>query len=332
MNSTRRTPPALPHNPIVYEKRVFPEIKLQTVLEMISKQCAKSTVERFGTCKNYEQGAADVVIFLPRATSEFYNMVYWNERHPINVLEQLYQGMGHVFMDGKRRIIIISHFLYVYAANRTSVSAGVLGDKVDSMMDRLEYERSIYVSNEKKCNKKKDGTVYDPFIDYGPSEAVLWGHTHPNLGVFFSPPDRVSGFATPDFPAVTFVADPIRKEMKAGVGIELSDAAILAYSEAKPLNNSPVITAKEKPLDVLTVKSTKDERKELLCQLSQNANVLLTPTYGATGKYQSYTTIKGIQKVELKLTIKPEKNATKNEQKKATKKQGYIGTSLDMYA
>lgn len=225
----KKTPPPLPANNRIKERRVFPEITLDKAVRLISKKCGDIAVERFGVKKR--DAEVDALIILPMADKELKTMIYWGEKHPINKDEQVYQGIGHYFMEGDRRIIIVSHFLYIYAAERSPVSASIIKGEYDSIMSRVEYEREVYRKNEKACNLRPDGTVFDPFVELaGLSEPVLYGHTHPNLGCFFSQPDRTSGFATQDIPAAIFVADPIRKDMKAGIGIDIRDAQILVFS------------------------------------------------------------------------------------------------------
>ena len=52
------------------------------------------------------------------------------------------------------------------------------------------------MQHEKECNTDSYGKTVDPFLKrYGSSEFVLEGHTHPDLGVFWSRTDRVSGAA-----------------------------------------------------------------------------------------------------------------------------------------
>lgn len=225
----KKTPPPLPVDNRTKEKRKYPDISLDKVVEMVMEKCGNVSVERFGT--KLKDKETDVLIILPMADKELKTMIHWGECHPINKYEQIYQGIGHYIMDGTRRIVIVSHFLYIYAAERSPVSAAIINEKYDSIMARIEYERDIYRKNERSSNNCANGKEYDPFVDpVGLSEPVLYGHTHPGLGCFFSPPDKTSGFATPDIPAVTFVADPIRREMKAGVGIDLKDAHILVFS------------------------------------------------------------------------------------------------------
>lgn len=332
-------PPALPIDKRVYKLREYPQMTAKEAMNLIKKSCGKIIVEKF--CDKSYLLNGDILIFLPMATREFKNMVYWGGWHPINKDEQIYQGMGHIFKDGNKRVIIISHFLYIYAAKRTPVEASITNGTYDSIMSRIEYERDIYNKNEKACNKTPDGFLYDPFIGLaGPSEAVLYGHTHPNLGCFFSPPDRVSGFAAPDFPAVTFVADPIRKEMKAGVGLELKDALICVCNYEKSIGfgefqkeaacslkadklksdgKAEMVDAKKEP-------HVNDSVDDLLSVIGRTCNEILNPMYGAKGKYTSYTTLTGAQKVKMELTYKPGKEVIKSKNKKA------VGTAYDSYA
>lgn len=329
----KRLPPDLPKRQKILERRQFPEKKLSEVLALIERKCGPVSVEHFGLSSEHED--SDVVIFLPTPTREFKNMVYWGENHPINKYEQIYQGIGHILKDGKRRIIVISHFLYIYAAERTSVSAGILGDNVDSIMTRIEYEREIYAQNEKICNRRKDGTLYDPIVEIaGPSEPVFYGHTHPNIGTFFSPPDRTSGFATPNLPAVTFVADPIRKEMKAGVGTELREAQILVYSyenESQPSKAEKNAFSSKKVSGVRPVK-TRGARyvkaDELISEISRDCNELLSPLYGTKGKFTSHTTITGAQKIKMEMKWKPEKKAIEA----SDADESIVGRTYDSYA
>lgn len=290
MDNCRKAPPALPKDDRIRERRIFPQIGLEKVLDMIEKKCGNIDHEEYGDVKS--ENDHDVVIFLPMATREFKNMVYWGEVHPINRCEQLYQGMGHIVFDGTRRIIIISHFLYLYAAERTPVSAALNNGKADLFLERVELEREIYRKYEKKCNKRKDGFEYDPIVEVtGPSVAVLYGHTHPGIGTFFSPPDKVSGFATPNLPAVTFVADPIRREMKAGVGIELRDARIIVYSY-KDCENKP------------TRDRSKDECKDMFSEAVKVCSGLIDPEAGINGRVKAYTTLTGAQKFKAEITMK----------------------------
>ncbi len=309
-NNTKKSPPSLPADPRIREKRKYPEMSLSDVLKIVFSECGNVLVQKYGTAGSDPD--ADAVLILPRATQELYNMIYWGEKHPINIDEQLYQGMGHIIMDGQRRIIVISHFLYIYASERNGTSAHFTKGKTDNFGLRLESERSIYTCNEKECNRRPDGLVYDPLLELaGLSEAVLYGHTHPNLGVFFSEPDRGSGFATPDLPAVTFVTDPIRKEMKAGVGIELRDANIFAFSykeKSSENQKKKKIISENTPIDSKSNAAKKAASEALLTDMNKSFNELVSSDHGAKGKFSIRTTIGGSKKVKVKMKIKPEKD------------------------
>lgn len=187
---------------------------------MIKDKCAPVNFDKYGK-------GTDKVIFLPKAARRLMTMVDWGMRSPVNRCEQIYQGMGHIFVNDDHRVIVISHVLYIYAAERTPVSACIFKGTYDPILERIEYERNLYIQDESRFNKDIDGRLFDPFVNYGPSEVVLYGHTHPGLGCFFSEPDRRSGFACENLPAVTFVLDPHNKDMKAMTGIEERDAEVI---------------------------------------------------------------------------------------------------------
>lgn len=322
MNNRNNNPPELPKAPHIKERRNIPVKKVDSIIADIEKKCGHVYVERYGPIKGGSD--TDFLIILPQATKELKTMIYWGEKHPVNFYEQIYQGMGHAFLDGGKRIIVISHFLYIYAAERTRTSACIFNGTYDSIMNRLEYERSIYNKNEVDYNRTKDGFVFDPFVErYGISEAILYGHTHPNLGCFFSGPDRKSGFASEDFPAVTFVADPIQKDMKAGVGRELRDAQILAYSYEDKKQDEEYNVEK---------KSTEVEKKasDYVGEIGSAYNKLMNSISGIHGDYRAYTTRSGKQRINMKVSIKPLK-----EDRKATDRESScsrVGRTYDSYA
>ncbi len=216
-------PPPLPVDNRKREIRKYPGLSKGDAIKLIYDKCPPVNTERYGY-------GTDKVIFLPNATQKLLSIVDWGMKTPNNRYEQIYQGMGHIFVNDDNRVMIISHVLYIYAAERSPVSARIFSGTFDSIMERIEYDRDVYIRNEKSCNNAGNGKVYDPFIEYGSSEVVMYGHTHPGLGCFFSGPDRRSGFACEDLPAVTFVLDPIGKDMKAMTGVEERDAEIIVCS------------------------------------------------------------------------------------------------------
>ena len=101
--------------------------------------------------------------------------------------------------------------------------------------------------------------MVDPFLEYGPSEYCLEGHTHPDLGVFWSGTDRSSGEArAAKAPVCIFVCDPIRRQMLASIGKNFENAQVIvcrrtekaAAKEAlHPAETEPPMT--EFPVDAL---------------------------------------------------------------------------------
>ncbi|MCR4657265.1 MAG: hypothetical protein K5770_13735 [Lachnospiraceae bacterium] len=217
------SPPPLPVDKRERKERIFPSLSFEEAMDLIEEKCFPVDITEYGF-------GEDKVIILPNASNKLMSMVDWGMRTAANSCEQIYQGMGHIFVNENYRVIVISHILYIYAAERTPVSACIFKGAYDSIMERIEYERNLYAENELSCNEALNGKLFDPFVVFGPSEAVLYGHTHPGLGCYFSEPDRRSGFACESLPAVTFVLDPVNKDMRAMTGIEERDAKILVCS------------------------------------------------------------------------------------------------------
>ena len=164
-------PPPLPVDNRKREIRRFPSLSKDEAMKIIHDKCPAINTERYGY-------GTDKVIFLPNATNKLLSIVDWGMKTPNNRYEQIYQGMGHIFVNDDHRVMIISHVLYIYAAERSPVSARIFNGPFDSIMERIEYDRDVYIQNEKGCNSAGKGKVYDPFIEYGPSEVVMYGHTH----------------------------------------------------------------------------------------------------------------------------------------------------------
>ena len=211
----------LPERKFTELKRSYPVMSLEDILGKIRKECSDFTHDTYGAGDH-------TLVFLPGATAELEQLVYWGGRYPVNIFEQQFQGVGHIYDSNGSYTIIVSHFLYIYSASRGATHARIFEDANDTMLSRLERERGIYNAHEVKYNKDRFGRPNDPFAaENNLSEVVLMGHTHPDLGCFFSPTDRGSNCATPTIPVATFVCDPIRRDMKAMVGIKESSARII---------------------------------------------------------------------------------------------------------
>lgn len=153
----------------------------------------------------------------------------------MNVYEQKLYGMGHFLIDDDGNVItIISHIIEIQTMNRNPVGASNLGPngEYNLGLDFLEYHREEFLRNEAKFNTDAFGYQIDPFLNLcGPSEFVLEGHTHPDLGVFYSETDKVSGAArAASSPVCIFVCDPIRKKMLGSIGKDFAEAEIIVFS------------------------------------------------------------------------------------------------------
>ncbi len=215
--------------------RMYPVFSLKKVCDTIESKCGNVYVtERHGKGPN-------TVIVLPEAARELEVMISYGRRSPMNAKEQKYVGYGHFMVDENGHIIIVvSHFIEIQTMNRSAVSASNLGPngEFNPGLDFLDYHREEFQRNESKYNTDAFGCQVDPFLKLcGPSEFVLEGHTHPDLGVFYSSTDKVSGSArAASTPVCIFVCDPIRKKMLGSVGKDFAEAEIVVYSR-KPVSH-----------------------------------------------------------------------------------------------
>lgn len=220
-------PPPLPNRTKI-TPREFAVLSLNDISRIVEERCGNVFVlERHGEGSNH-------VIILPEAFQEFKSIVSYHRVSPMNRCEQKYIGLGHFFADKEGNIsVVVSHFIQFHTMNRTTISASSLGPNGERNpgVDFLEYYRNEYIQSENVYNTDAFGFSVDPFVDkYGHSEFVLDGHTHPNLGTFFSNTDIQSGTAhAGQLPVCIFVCDPIRGEMLGRIGKDFSDAQVIVY-------------------------------------------------------------------------------------------------------
>ncbi len=226
--TTRASQPPLPPRRAA-APRAIPVCSFERACAMIKKKCGDVYIsERHGTGPNK-------VIILPEAARELEVMISYGRRSPMNVYEQKYTGYGHFLMDERgNHITVVKHFIEIQTMNRSPVGASNLGPDGENNpgLDFLEYHREEFMRTEAKYNTDAFGYQVDPFLSLcGPSEFVLEGHTHPDLGVFYSGPDRASGSARAGKdPVCIFVCDPIRREMLGSIGKEFLKAEVVVYS------------------------------------------------------------------------------------------------------
>lgn len=225
MNKT--APPPLPRCQPPVKKTVYPDLSYQDVLDIIRRHCAPVCADPllFGA------GCHHVVI-LPEAWEELKAMLHYGKRHPANILESQFQGLGHIFRHRDSTTVVVSHVLKIPSASCSFTHTTLIESPDDiPAFHAFDAEREHYRQYEARCNQYS-GKLFDPFLPFGRSQLVVFGHTHPDLGCFFSSADHTVHRATEDFPAVSLVCDPIRKEFKAMIGVGRESAVIHICSYA----------------------------------------------------------------------------------------------------
>ena len=272
------------------EPRKYTILSFREILNIIYSNCGNVFItERHGN------GSGKVII-LPEALRELEMIVSYGRRSPMNLFEQKFTGYGHFLKDENgNTIIIVSHFIQIHTMNRNAVSASNLGPngEYNHGLDFLEYYREEFYAYEAKFNTDASGFTVDPFIEIcGKSEFVLEGHTHPDLGTFYSHDDRTSGSArAAAAPICIFVCDPIRREMLGSIGKDFEEAEIIVYSrreESACSEEYPSIAG--------------NDPEELVKAASQ---CLRMP--GHTGKVRYYTRFDGKNCLKVKIIISEDK-------------------------
>lgn len=298
MKMVRMQPPPLPEakpkETIDYKLPVLP---LKKIVQIIQKECAPAI------CHGYSNGKNTIVI-LPEAWDELSQMIYFGRRHAVNCYEQHYQGMGHFFIDADRNVtVVVTHFLYIYSASRGPTFAKVISGAEDTMLDRLANERAIYNKLESRCNTDQNGYKVDPFLRYGASEVVLFGHTHPSISCFFSETDRNSNYATPSCPICTFVCDPIGKDMKAMIGMDEQPAKVAVFQRA-PANDEA------KPTKETNKRKISPENQEMIAEFATQVGSVLKGL-GAEVSCKTTRSWRGTLKIDFHMKCKPSKRVPK---------------------
>lgn len=252
VSTSARTAPPLPGLRRAAAPRVYPTMTAEQALRTICDKCHAHVAERHGHGRHK-------VILLPEAADELRVMVSYGRRSPMNLCEQMFTGFGHILRSPTEgSLLIIKHFIELKTTNRTAVSASTFNadGSYNAGLDFVEYDREQFLRHEAACNTDSTGRILDPFLQLcGPSEFVLHGHTHPDLGVFFSNTDLEGGRAraASGRPVCMFVVDPIRRAMKGVVGRDLEEAEILvcAASLAAPVPLHPKAPTEQELMEML---------------------------------------------------------------------------------
>ena len=265
------------------------EVPAGMVPSAIQANCAPFDIDTYGEGHH-------VLYIVPEAYREFSEYVKYGKKRPCNVYEQQYIGLGHNFIDTNRRIqSVVTKIIPIYSASRGPCHANAISENNDAMLDILDNERKIQNQLEAELNIDEDGYTIDPFLEYGPSKVILFGHTHPELSCFFSSVDHRSNYSTPTFPIVTFVCDPIQKDMKAMVGINCESMKIIVCrpkTELYPSTQQHAPASREFTLD------------ELWQRASAAANLLLQQV-GVNGSFDCYHDRRGRTHMQFKMIYRP---------------------------
>lgn len=284
-----------------HEKPELTRIQRRQIEDVIRRCCVPCGFAHYGEGKHG-------LYFLPEAAAELDFITGFGKKRASNAYELTYLGLGHRFEDEAGRVqTVVTRVLPIYSATRGPTHAKVVTEGSDAMLDILDRERQIQNELEKTYNTDEQGYAIDPFLEYGPSEVVFFGHTHPDLGCFFSPTDHGRNYSTPKLPMVTFVCDPIRRDMKAMVGMRGEAVSITVCRRQEPAPAAapePAPAAAPKMMGCLRNLSVED----LWRRVSSQANLLLRQS-GVRGSYDCYHDWRGNTHMEFNIVYRaPERS------------------------
>lgn len=268
--------------------RNFPVLDASSIEKTIESNCKNAhVVERHGKGPNK-------IYILPEAFGELKHIISYGRRSPMNHHEQKFIGFGHFFHESTGHMnIVVSHFIEIPTKNRGPMSAGNLGPngEYNDGIDFLAYYREEFQKKEKQFNTDAFGYSVDPFLEKSAgSEYVLEGHSHPDLGVFFSSPDEESGVArAAKLPICIFVCDPIRRKILACVGKDF-DAAEVILHDRRPL----MIIDNNPKLSTSSFSEINDIVRSISCHLNKN---------GYKGYIRAHTRFDGKVCLKVKMVI-----------------------------
>lgn len=277
----------------------FPQASLREIVDRIRKDCAPSAIETFGAGRHS-------VSILPSAMLELIQLVHYGRWSPMNVYEQQFVGLCHIFEDHGRLNYAVTHFIPVYSLDRGRTHSTVSANGNNAALKYVNMDEEIYHEFESKHNRDEKGYKVDPWADYERTVRAFQGHTHPGLGCFFSPTDRNSNYSAVNFPAVTFVCDPIRKTMKAMVGMNGEEAKVIAFM---PYASNDKKTARRRETVDLAPLAQSEPQTQKLVTLEQHLDMLseicccILRFQGTTGRTRIYHDLDDNTVIRLKLKV-----------------------------
>lgn len=217
---SNRTPYAT--KPIV--PRISGTLSPDEVTSIISEKCL---VEPFGFKKN----ATAYVFFTPHAWEVFATSIGYGKWIAENELESHYFLEGYFFTNKNTTSTVVTNIIIPNSASQGKTFAQLYSKENNSyaFVEQKEAELIKYAS---KGRVNSTSSQINPFFErFGAPIRVGFGHTHPNIGVFFSSVDKTSVFAAYGEPWITMVVDPRREELLAAVGADMKTANIVTFKQ-----------------------------------------------------------------------------------------------------
>lgn len=243
-NTARRPLPPRDAKP-----RALPAAEQEQLHNAIAKGCHAVVSQTYGKGRHK-------ILLLPQAVTELEAMTAFGAKLPINYLEQRFNGYGHIMQDhGGALIFIVKHLIEIQSPYRSPVGVSLLGPNGEPNPgnDIAEFLRETFLAQEADRNQDTAGWPVDPFLkDFGGSEFVLDGHTHPGLGVFWSGPDKGTIQARGGLhPAAAIVVDPLCKDVLGAASFQhrMEPAQVIFYRH--PAAQAPAPAAADTPPEQL---------------------------------------------------------------------------------
>ena len=182
-----------------------------------------------------DSGKGSLVIFLPHAWDNFCASTNYGKWTAENELESQYFLEGYFFVDKRMySTAVVTNVVTPFSASQNHAAAELYSEGRTNAYEIVE-QKEADIKKYASCGKDMEsGVALNPFFkDYGPPHRVGFGHTHPNIGVFFSGTDKTSVFAAEGEPWVTMVADPRRCQLLVATGKALSPSRIVVFDTIK---------------------------------------------------------------------------------------------------
>lgn len=156
----------------------------------------------------------DLLIVTPQGFEELCFHTHWGKKHPQNLAEIKFRGIGYVFTDGLHEFFLVCYVQYLLASDRNSEYVG------PAYIELQEKDLEFY---------SKDFSL-NPFgKEFGAPNVIFMGHTHPgNLSTQMSHTDRNTHHeAMRSEQAMSVIVNPHTKKISAYVGSELKSLCVL---------------------------------------------------------------------------------------------------------